>query len=74
MHLLDTAGKVIDQLGGTAEVSRLTRRSMQNVSNWRLANKIPAKWFLVMRKELRRLGYVAPPELWGIVGTNGETE
>ncbi len=63
---LQTAGDVIDELGGTAATARLTGRKDQHVSNWRKAGKLPAKTFLVLKAELSVRGVDAPSMLWGI--------
>lgn len=63
---LQTAGDVIDALGGTAATARLTGRRDQHVSNWRAAGKLPAKTFLILKGELKSRGLQAAPELWGI--------
>lgn len=63
---LQTAGEVIDALGGTAATARLTGRKVQHVSNWRAAGRLPAKTFLVLQAELRERELSAPPSLWGI--------
>jgi hypothetical protein len=63
---LQTAGEVIDKLGGTAATARLTDRKVQHVSNWRAAGKLPAKTFLILKKELAARGLTAPAALWGI--------
>lgn len=66
VHELQTAGDVIDKLGGTAATARLTGRKDQHVSNWRAAGKLPAKTFLILKAELRARGVDAPARLWGI--------
>lgn len=63
---LQTAGDVIDALGGTAETARLTKRKSQHVSNWRAAGRLPADTFLIMLAELRERDCNASPKLWGI--------
>lgn len=63
---LQTAGEVIDALGGTAETARLAGRKSQHVSNWRAAGRLPAKTFLIIKKELAARGLTAPASLWGM--------
>lgn len=63
---LQTAGDVIDELGGTGATARLTGRKDQHVSNWRAAGKLPAKTFLILKAELNARGVDAPSSLWGI--------
>lgn len=63
---LQTAGDVIDALGGTAATARLTGRKDQHVSNWRASGKLPAKTFLILKQELKARGLAAPSKIWGI--------
>jgi hypothetical protein len=63
---LQTAGQVIDQLGGTAATARLTGRKDQHVTNWRRSGRLPADTFLIMMAELRDRDCNAAPSLWGI--------
>lgn len=67
MAHLKTASEVIDALGGTSAVRRMTRRNFdQAVSNWRRADRIPCSTFLVMQHALKKHGHTARPEIWGI--------
>lgn len=63
---MQTASDVIDALGGTLATAKIARRSMQAVSNWRKANRLPAETFLTISQELKSRGETAPPALWGI--------
>ncbi len=63
--VLDVAD-VIETLGGPTAVGKLVGRSPQSVVNWRAANRIPPDTFLILQAELRSLGKVAPPALWGM--------
>lgn len=67
-HWLDTADQVLEFLGGTSEVGRLTRRAPSNVSNWRIAGKFPPGTFFVMWRALRAKDGGASPDLWSQVG------
>jgi hypothetical protein len=64
--MLNTADEVIDELGGTAAVAKLTERTPQAASNWRKANRLPAHTFLTLKRELEQRGLSAAPSLWGI--------
>lgn len=66
-NILNTADAVIDALGRTSEVARLSGRPMQAVSNWRRAGRIPSELILIHRAELRRRGFDAPASIWGVV-------
>jgi len=63
---LPTASAVIDALGGTAAVAKLSERSMQSVTNWRAANRLPADTYLLLQAALKRRRLNAPAALWGI--------
>ena len=64
-RILRQAGTVIDALGGTFAVARLTDKSPQEISNARTRNRLPPSTVLVMREELAARGYFAPASLWG---------
>lgn len=63
---LQTAGEVIDELGGTAATATLTGRKPQHVSNWRAAKRLPADTYLVIQRELVARRVSAPSTIWGI--------
>lgn len=62
---LQTAGEVIDALGGTTATAEITGRKAQHVSNWRASHRLPANTFFILRDELAKAGKTARPELWG---------
>lgn len=64
---LTTPGAVIDALGGTAEVAKLTGKTPQAVSNWRTRG-LPgdARTYAVITAALRGTRRIAAPELFGI--------
>lgn len=64
LPLLDTVEAVIEALGGTMAVVRLTGRSRQNVTNWRAAGNFSSTTFLVMTTALAAAGLRAAPRLW----------
>lgn len=68
---LTTAGDVIDALGGTTAVARLTGRKPQHVTNWRASGRLPSPFFLIMTRALEDHGKSAPPHLWGIAEVEG---
>jgi hypothetical protein len=63
---LRTAAEIVAALGGNRSVSILTDRTSQHVTNWKATGKLPPQTFLIVQRELNRLGYEAPPELWRI--------
>ncbi len=70
MKQLNSVDEVIDGLGGTFATASIPALgiSPQAVSNWRKAQRIPARNYLVMSSELRRRGFNAPASLFGIPG------
>lgn len=64
MEPLDTTSAVIDALGGTAAVARLTGRSMQAVSNWRERGFFTAPSFNAINGALSDRKLIAAPSLW----------
>lgn len=67
MNELETTSAVIDALGGTTKVARITGRKLAAVSNWRDKATFPPATFLVMQHELRGVGKSAPASLWNMV-------
>lgn len=63
---LQTAGEVMDALGGNAGVAELTGSTSKAVSNWRSFGRFPAKFYLVMTAALAGKGMRAPAALWGM--------
>lgn len=55
---------VIDALGGTSVVARLTGRGPSAVSNWRLRPRFPPNTYLAMSQALLVQGSFAPAWLW----------
>lgn len=69
MQELRTTDEVMDKLGGTSAVARLTGRKDTAASNWRNFETFPPDTFLVMKEALSAAGYTAPPSLWRMVET-----
>lgn len=68
MQPLWTFDAVIEALGGTAAVTKMTRQANSAVPNWRAKRgRFPSKYYASMKGSLARRGYYAPPELWGQV-------
>lgn len=63
-HLKNTT-KIIDVLGGTAEVARLTGRPQAQVSRWKRWGRFPPQCYLAMTGALAAKGHIAEPSLWG---------
>lgn len=75
---LATSSEVIDALGGTAATAALASPgaprgvcSLQSVTNWRSAGRLPAYTFLLFTTALNARGYRAPSMLWGIAPVGG---
>lgn len=68
---LNTVDEIIDELGGTAVVARLTTtkervRHMQHVSNWRAAGFFPSDTYLIITAALKERRCTASASLWRI--------
>lgn len=63
-RLLQTTADVMTELGGAAQVSKLTGAEYKTVWQWSKDAVFPARYFLVMWLELLTLGFEAPPALW----------
>jgi hypothetical protein len=61
---LTTFRQVERQLGGIPLIATLTKRSEQNVSNWRTRGYFPAIMWLVISDALGKRGYDAHPALF----------
>jgi hypothetical protein len=59
-----TTNAVIDALGGTRLVAKLTGRGQSAASNWRWAMQFPPNTYLTMTKALEAKGLFAPAWLW----------
>lgn len=62
---LTTVDEVIDALGGTSVVAKMTRRSLSAVSNWRAEQRINPRCFQMMITALLEKGFTAEGSLWG---------
>lgn len=74
LEILDSVDQVIAALGGnqvvadlTASGPDLTPTKPSTMSMWRKAKTFPSKLHLLMSEALREKGFIAPPELWGMV-------
>ena len=66
---LSSTSEVTDRLGGPKRVSDLTGASYKRCWDWTKDQTFPSHYYLVMTHELRKLGFRAPPSLWGMVTT-----
>ena len=64
MEPLASTSEVIDALGGTAAVARLTGRTMQAVSNWRERGFFTAAAYEPINKALNEAGLRASLCIW----------
>ena len=66
VELIDTTS-VMEALGGTDAVAKLTGRKYSAAFNWRSFDTFPPDTFLVLTRALERAGHTAPPSLWRMV-------
>lgn len=66
MKHLTSASAVIDALGGTGAVARISSRREQAVANWRTRG-LPPETYVVLTAELEKIGKTAPASLWRMV-------
>lgn len=59
-----TVGELIDALGGTGAVARLIGVVPGSVSNWRAADRIPARWYFRFSSEGHDRGIKIPERLF----------
>jgi hypothetical protein len=67
---LTTTAAVMDALGGYKAVAALTGRKHGAAWNWKKFITFPADTYVAMQSELARIGYSAPPSLWGMASAN----
>lgn len=66
LEQINSIGKVIEVLGGDAELARRLRvTDVRVVWNWR-ARGFPRWTFLMLKAELEAEGKTAPDRLWGM--------
>lgn len=63
---LTTAQDVINELGGYGEVAALVGLKYNAVFEWKRANRIPSRLYLLMNGELEKRGKSASPAIWGM--------
>ncbi len=66
VQLTDTVS-VIEALGGTDSVAKLTGRKYSAAFNWRSFDTFPPDTFVIMQGALRDAGHDAPVSLWRMV-------
>ena len=73
LHHLKTVQEVFDTLGGPTEIGKLMSTEEHPVpyrvaQNWNgLYNSFPARTYVKMQRLLRKRGYTAPADLWGML-------
>jgi len=65
MKRLQTIREVVDLLGGSCKVARITGRHSQAISNWLARDYIPASAFDDIDKAVRRKRHTADRALFG---------
>ena len=66
MQELGTTKDVMDALGGTAEVAKLTGRTYNAAHNWRAFPRFPSNTYVAITRALDEKGIHAPASLWGM--------
>jgi hypothetical protein len=62
---LATVRDVIAALGGLQNVAAMTGRGRQACSMWQTHNRIPPRFYCLMKRKLHRIGCDANESLWG---------
>lgn len=73
-QVLTTPKAVIEALGGTANVAKITNRSVGAASNWLGFERFPANTYLALKAALDERGIEAPSSLWGMTLPADERE
>ncbi len=63
---LNTVDSVIDALGGTGAVAKITRRTAAAVSNWRRVGTFPPATIYQINGALELIGCTAPAKLFNV--------
>lgn len=68
LRMLETVADVVKALGGPTKAGRLVGKSAQSISNAANAEppRLPPDCYLIMLRELERLGFTASSALWRI--------
>jgi hypothetical protein len=74
LKVAENVEQVIETLGGAAATASITKRTVQAVSNWKSANRLPSWSYLTLSQKLKSKGFKAPPSLWGIKEPAGAAE
>lgn len=66
MDQLSTTREVMDALGGTSAVAKLTGRTYSAAFNWLILKTFPANTYVALTDALAEKGKTAPASLWGM--------
>lgn len=67
MQQLSTTREVMEELGGTSAVAKLTGRTYAAAFNWLDFKTFPANTYVALTAALAERGKTAPASLWGMV-------
>jgi hypothetical protein len=67
MDQLSTTREVMEALGGTSAVAKLTGRTYPAAFNWLDFKTFPSNTYVAMTTALAAQGKTAPASLWGMV-------
>lgn len=66
MRILRNTSDVFEALGGTAEVAEIAGATYSAAHNWKAFGRFPPRKYVVLQRELARMGLAAPDSLWGM--------
>ena len=66
MSTLDTAGAVVDTLGGQGRAALVLGENPSTVGMWKVRGKIPPEYFLTVTRALETIGHSVAPDVFGM--------
>lgn len=64
MKIIKTSSEVIDALGGTTAVAKMTNNTLPVVSNWRRTSGLPTNTYILVTHRLKKLKCKATLDCW----------
>lgn len=72
--MLTSPRDVLDHLGGYQAVAQLFGVSVDRVEKWGVAKHLPAKTYVVLKRELRSRGVDASDTVWNMIAPPSRKE